>query len=79
MINELDPVVLTRDFPEHGLVAGDVGCAVHVHDGTATFEVEFVAADGNTIALLTLGVADVRPLDRHEIMHARKWQERLSA
>jgi hypothetical protein len=58
VIKELDSVVLTRDFPEHGLIAGDVGCAVHVHSDSA-FEVEFVAADGKTIALLTLTSADV--------------------
>jgi hypothetical protein len=41
MIAELDTVVLTRDLPEHGLAAGDVGAVVHRHQSDA-FEVEFV-------------------------------------
>lgn len=33
MIQEHDCVVLTRDLPSEGLVAGDVGTVVHVHKG----------------------------------------------
>lgn len=31
MIQELDRVALTRDVPEYGLVAGDIGAVVAVH------------------------------------------------
>ncbi|MGH8515533.1 MAG: DUF4926 domain-containing protein, partial [Gammaproteobacteria bacterium] len=31
MINEHDCVVLTRDVPDDGLEAGDVGTVVHIH------------------------------------------------
>jgi len=71
-IKELDAVTLTCDLPKHGLVPGDVGTAVLVHgDGTA-FEVEFVGYDGHTVALLTLERAQVRPLQTHDIPHARE-------
>ena len=79
MIEELDTVVLTRDVPEKGLLAGDVGSVVHVHQQGEAFEVEFVTAQGKTVALLTLPASDVRPQREREIMHVREWAERLSA
>jgi hypothetical protein len=72
MISELDTVVLTRDLPEHGLEAGDVGAVVHVHPGAANFEVEFVSAEGRTLALLTLPASDLRAMAGPEILHARR-------
>jgi hypothetical protein len=71
-IKELDSVALTCDLPEHGLVRGDVGTAVLVHGEGAAFEVEFVGYDGRTVALLTLEKNQVRPLDNHDIPHARE-------
>jgi hypothetical protein len=72
VIHELDTVVLTRDLDEHGLKRGDVGAVVHCYpDGTA-YEVDFVSAGGKTIALLTLGAADVRLMSAAEILHARQ-------
>jgi hypothetical protein len=71
-INELDAVALTCDLPEHGLVRGDVGTAVLVHGAGAGFEVEFVGYDGHTVALVTLEGNQVRPLDTHDIPHARE-------
>lgn len=73
-INELDSVALTCDLPAHGLQRGDVGAVVLVHRGGAGFEVEFVGYDGHTIALVTLERAQVRPLDTHDIPHARELQ-----
>ena len=70
-INELDPVALTCDLPEHGLKQGDVGTAVLVHGNGAGFEVEFVGFDGHTVALLTLERDQVRPLQTNDIPHAR--------
>jgi Domain of unknown function (DUF4926) len=72
VINELDAVALTRDLPEHGLMRGDVGTTVLVHDNGRAFEVEFVGYDGHTVALLTLERNLVRPLDTHDIPHARE-------
>jgi hypothetical protein len=71
-INELDAVALTCDLPEHGLVRGDVGTAVLVHRNGVAFEVEFVGYDGHTVALLTLERSQVRPLQTHDIPHARE-------
>jgi len=71
MIKELDSVVLAVDLPAHGLKAGDVGIVVLVHSGAAGYEVEFVALDGETIAVTTLTAAEIRPVGRREVVHAR--------
>jgi len=72
MIHELDTVVLTHDIEEHDLKQGDIGAVVHRYgDGTA-FEVEFVTAEGRTVALLTLAKADIRPMGSKEILHVRE-------
>lgn len=71
-IKEHDRVVLTTDVPSERLTAGDVGTVVHVHDGGAAFEVEFVSLVGGTIAIATLERAQVRPIDPGDITHARR-------
>lgn len=68
----LDAVVLTHDIPEHGLKQGDVGAVVHCYEGNGTFEVEFVTAEGKTVAVLTLKESDLRPMEGSEILHARQ-------
>ncbi len=72
MIRELDVVVLTRDIDEYDLKDGDIGAVVHVYVDAAAFEVEFVTAEGRTVAVLTLTAADVRPMGNGEILHARE-------
>ena len=71
MIKELDSVVLAVDLPAHRLKVGDVGTIVHVHVGGKGFEVEFVALDGETVAVASLTAAELRPVGRREISHAR--------
>ncbi|UCC49256.1 MAG: DUF4926 domain-containing protein [Gemmatimonadota bacterium] len=71
MIREHDTVVLTRDIPEQSLLAGDVGAVVSVYETGRAFEVEFVAGDGRTIAVLTLKPGDVRAVNEAEILHVR--------
>ncbi len=71
MIQELDTVVLTRDFAEHALRKGDVGAVVHGYSDREVFEVEFVTAEGKTVAVLTLTETDIRPMGSGEILHAR--------
>jgi len=66
-VKELDTVVLTHDVAEYGLVQGDVGAVVHCYADGHTYEVEFVSADGRTVALLTLTDADIRPLREGEL------------
>ena len=68
MFSELDTVVLTSDFDEHSLRQGDVGVVVHRYQGGQAYEVEFVSADGNTIALLTLPHSKIRLMDSQEIL-----------
>jgi len=72
MIRELDTVALTRDVEEHGLKRGDVGAVVHCYAGGTAFEVEFVTADGRTVALLTLSAQDIRRLGERDILNARE-------
>ncbi|MDI6770076.1 MAG: DUF4926 domain-containing protein [Anaerolineales bacterium] len=71
-MKELDLVVLTRDFAEYGLLRGDIGTIVHCYSDSEGFEVEFVTADGETIAVLTLTLADIRPRERKEILQTRQ-------
>jgi len=71
-MREHETIVLNRDLPEHGLERGDVGTVVLVHGGGAGFEVEFVTLDGATIAVVSLGAADVRAVSSSEVPHARK-------
>jgi hypothetical protein len=72
VINELDSVVLNADLPDLGLKAGDIGTVVMVHEGGAGYEVEFVALDGETLAVATLDADRVRPVSRREIASARR-------
>ena len=67
---ELDTVVLDRDLPNHGLRTGDLGAVVHVHEADA-LEVEFVTASGRTQALVTLTLADVRPVRDEDVIAVR--------
>ncbi len=70
MIKELSLVVLTKNFPEHLLLSGDVGTVVHSYPDNAGYEVEFVTGQGRTIAVLTLVPEDIRPVAA-EILHVR--------
>ena len=73
MIEELDTVVLLRSVKEHGLEQGDIGAVVHRYAGEQdAYEVEFVTGKGQTVAVLTLHRDEIRPMDRHEILHARE-------
>jgi hypothetical protein len=71
-INEHDRVVLTTNLPAEGLEAGDVGTVVHVYGDGRAYEVEFVTLDGLTAAVVTLEAAQIRPVRRGEMTHARK-------
>ena len=71
-MKELDTVVLTRDLPALGLEAGDVGAIVHKPASGDRFEVEFVRADGETVAVVSLTTEDVRLFSGAQILHARK-------
>jgi len=71
MIRELDTVILDTDLPEHGLTVGDIGTVVLVHGDGAGYEVEFVALDGLTVAVVSLSADQVRLAGHGEVPHAR--------
>lgn len=71
-IKEHDRVVLTADLVGEKLAAGDVGTVLHVFRGGVAFEVEFVSLEGETVAVVTLERAQVRPVEPREITHARR-------
>jgi hypothetical protein len=72
VFRELDTVVLTHDIDEYGLKQGDIGAVVHCYRDGAAFEVEFVTAEGRTIALLMLNQTDIRPIGGREVLHVRE-------
>lgn len=76
MIKEHDCVVLLQDVTEDGLKAGDIGTVVHVHEGGAGYEVEFMTLTGETITVTTLMAAQVRPIRRHDVAHVRELIEK---
>jgi hypothetical protein len=71
-LEELELAASRRDLPTHGLVAGDIGTVVLVYRDGEAYEVEFVAANGETIAVETLRADEVESVTGHEILHARK-------
>ena len=72
MIKEHDCVVLTQNIPEEGLEADDIGTVVHIHDGGAGYEVQFMTLAGETVAVATLLPAQLRPIARRDIAHVRE-------
>jgi hypothetical protein len=60
----LDVVALLEDKPDQGLVAGQVGTVVEVH-APGVFEVEFLDANGRTVATTELSRAELLVL-KHE-------------
>lgn len=68
----LEIIAITHDIPEEGLKKGNTGTIVEVYNDGKAYEVEFVAPDGGTIALLTLDPSDLRSLGRNP---APTWNE----
>jgi len=71
----LQTVVVRRDLAEHGLCEGDLGTVVEVY-GTTGIEVEFVRASGDTEAVVTLEVGDVRSLTDFDLFSIRRLDRR---
>jgi hypothetical protein len=53
----------------------DVGAVVHCYDGGKAFEVEFVSGRDDTIGVLTLEEADIRPIGGKDVLHARELKQ----
>jgi len=66
--------VLTQDLPHDRLRAGDVGTVVHVHQGGAGYEVEFMTLSGDTVAVTTVMASQVRPVGPRDLVHVRELQ-----
>ena len=74
MLKEHERVVLLTAVAPEGLEPGDVGTIVHVYQDGQAYEVEFVALDGHTRAVVTLEANQVRPVNRRDMTHAREMQ-----
>lgn len=72
MIAEHSLVVLDCDPAHEKLSRGDIGTIVHIYEGGKGYEVEFVDGSGHTVALITVGADDVRPIAPDELLHARR-------
>jgi hypothetical protein len=72
MIKEHDCVVLTEDLPAEGLKAGDIGTVVHIHAGSAGYEVEFMTLAGQTFAVVTLLPTQIRAITPRDVAHVRE-------
>lgn len=69
----LDVVVLEEELAALGLKRGDLGTVVAVYE-PAGVEVEFVTASGRTEALVTLKIADVRPVVGTDLIAVRPFK-----
>ncbi len=74
-MKEFDRVILQVNLPEYGLLAGDIGTIVMVHNGGAGYEVEFMTLSGETVAVSTLLKEQIRPIKQKEIAHVRQMAE----
>lgn len=72
MIKEHDCVVLTKNLPQEKLEAGDIDTVVHIHNGGAAYEVEFMTLTGETVAIVTVEASQVRALNRRDLAHTRE-------
>jgi hypothetical protein len=69
----LDTVIVTVNFPDQQVLAGDLGTIVEVYsDPSPAYEVEFVNPDGSTRALLTLAPDQVRALAPTDVLTTRQ-------
>ncbi|MEP7292930.1 MAG: DUF4926 domain-containing protein [Chloroflexota bacterium] len=70
-MQEHDRAVLTVDLPQYHLKAGDMGVVVMMHGAHAGYELELFSADGQTLDVVTVEAAQVRPVTHSDMMHAR--------
>lgn len=74
-LKDFDLAALKQDLPSKALLAGDVGTVVFVYEHGHAYEVEFVAADGRTLAVETLQADQIEPFTGPQILHARRLAE----
>lgn len=74
MFKEHVQIVLIDSVSGDGSVElkpGDVGTIVHVHHGDEAFVVDFMALDGETLAIATVLPSQARPVSDADMTHAR--------
>lgn len=70
MIKEHDMVAITIDLAHLGLYRGDVGTVVYIYGSSSTYEVEFINAVGDTVAVETLHADQIHLIDqRKAVLH----------
>ena len=82
LFKERESVVLTADVSgDEGeqLRSGDVGTVIHVHAGGEAFVVEFMALDGDTVAIATVLPSQARPVTSRDLTHTRQVEPAVSA
>lgn len=66
---------LAHDLPEHGLQRGDLVKIVDAHtagDGETGYSVEVFSALGDTIAVIAVPEAALKPLHKNEVLSVRE-------
>lgn len=78
MHKETDLVALLHDLPEHSLHRGDVGTVAYVYeaapnDSGQLYEVEFMNAAGETLAVVSLRENAIKAVELQNLMlHVRE-------
>lgn len=72
MNKETDLVALLNDLPDYNLHRGDVGTVAYVYEATPTdssglYEVEFMNAAGDTLAVVTLREDEVQAVELQNV------------
>ena len=69
-------VVLTQDLPKEGLRAGDIGVIVEHYlaraDVPEGYELEVFAANGQTVAVVSVPASADREATEHEVLSVRE-------
>ena len=76
MLALFERAVLTRDLPDEGLRAGDVGVIIEHYPATAEvpegYELEMFAASGKTLAVVSAPAMFVRRATERDILTVRE-------
>jgi len=67
-----DRIVLASDLPDSRFKAGDVGTIVEIYGDGETYEVEFFALEGSTLAVKTVPGGLVKPVSSSMMLHSRE-------
>lgn len=69
-------VILSQNLPEENLFAGDIGIIVEHHPATDDYsegyEVEFFAANGETLSVVSIPATALRSARRNDVLHVRQ-------